>query len=55
MALEGKEDTAIPNSSQLIEKSVTEKFVMGEPVISRKKTATPFQRVISTSVQRGKK
>jgi hypothetical protein len=51
----GKEDTAMPNSSQPIEKSVTEKSVVGEPVISRKKTATQFQRVSPTSVQRSKR
>jgi hypothetical protein len=55
MASGGKQDTATPNSSQPIEKSVTENFVVGEPVISRKKKATQFQRVSSTSVQRGKR
>jgi hypothetical protein len=38
----GKEDTVMPSSSQPIEKSVIEKYVIGEPVISRKKTATQF-------------
>jgi hypothetical protein len=51
----GKEDTTIPKSSHPIEKSVTEKSIMGEPVISRKNTATQFQRVIPTSVQRSKR
>jgi hypothetical protein len=55
MASRGKEDTSTPNSSQPIKKSVTKKFVMGDIVISRKKIATQFQRVSSTSVQRGKR
>jgi hypothetical protein len=51
----GKEDTAMPNSSQPIEKSVTENYVVGEPIISRKKTTTQFQRVSPTLVQRSKR
>jgi hypothetical protein len=51
----GKEDTVMPNSSQPIEKSVTKKSVVGEPVISTKNTATQFHRVSPTSVQRGKR
>jgi hypothetical protein len=55
MESEGKEDIVAPNFSQLIKKSVTEKFVMGESVISRKKIATQFQRVSFTSIQRGER
>ena len=55
MTLGGKEDTTMPNSSHPIEKSVTEKFFIGEPAISRKRTATQFQRVSPTLVQRGKR
>jgi hypothetical protein len=54
MASRGKEDIVVPNSSQPIEKSMTENSVVGELVISRKKTTTQFQRVSSTSVKRGK-
>ena len=55
MTSRSKVSTVTPISSHPIEKSVTENFVVGETVISRKKTATQFQRVSSTSVQRGKR
>jgi hypothetical protein len=35
-----KEGTVMPSSSQPIENSVTERFVIGEPTTLRKKTAT---------------
>jgi hypothetical protein len=51
----GKEGTVMPISSHPIEKSVTEKSVVGEPTISRKKTATQSQKVSPTSVQKSKR
>jgi hypothetical protein len=51
----GKEDTVMPSSSQPIEKSVTEKSVVGEPTTSRKRKATQSQKISPTSIQKDKR
>ena len=50
----GEEDIVMPSSSHPIEKSVTEKYVIGELAISRKKIVTQFQKVSPSSVQKRK-
>jgi hypothetical protein len=51
----GEEDTTMPSSSHPIDKSVTEKSIVGELAISRKKTTTQFQRVSPTLAQNNKR